>query len=102
MKYKVEYAWPVEDFLRRLPPEPKHALRRNIKALATLQGDIKPLEGRLAGYWRLRVMTYRVIFATGVERGEGRVQCLYAGPRATVYEAFTAILAKKIAGQMTE
>ena len=23
MKYKVEYAFPVEDFLRRLPPEPK-------------------------------------------------------------------------------
>ena len=88
--------------MRRLPPEPKHALRRSIKALATLQGDIESLEGRLAGYCRLRVMTYRVIFAIRIEQGEGRVQCLYAGPRATVYEAFTAMLAKKIAGPMTE
>ena len=102
MNYRVEYAPPVEDFLRRLPPEPKHALRRGIKALATLQGDIKPLEGRLAGYFRLRVMTYRVIFATRVQQGEGRVQCLYEGPRATVYEAFTAVLAVRIAGQMKE
>jgi len=102
MKHRVEYAPPVESFLRRLPPEPKHALRRGIKALAALQGDIKPLEGRLAGYYRLRVMTYRVIFAIRVEQGEGRVQCLYAGPRATVYEAFMAVLAKRIAGQKAE
>jgi len=38
---KVEISSQVVDFLRRLPPEPRHKLRRAVKALTKESGDIK-------------------------------------------------------------
>ena len=52
----------VFDFLRKLPPQPRHALRVAIKGLARESGDIKPLTEELEGFFRLRVGSYRVIF----------------------------------------
>lgn len=33
----------VMDYLRKLPPDPRHALRQAIKGLAEERGDIRPL-----------------------------------------------------------
>ena len=59
-------------------------------------GDrIKALEGDLAGYYRLRIRSYRVIFAyRGTKRpGPPEIDCLFCEHRSVVYEAFAAMAA---------
>lgn len=84
----VELEQGVVDFVRSLPPQPRQALRRALENLRLEQGDIRPLEGELEGFYRLRVQRYRVIFHYDL-RGEQRViRCVYAASRSIVYEVF--------------
>jgi hypothetical protein len=53
-----------------------------IKALANGKGDIKELTDKLAGFLRLRVGEHRAVYRFR----NGRIDCLYAAPRKTVYE----------------
>ena len=79
----------VEEFLRKRAPEPRRSLRLALRGLEAEQGDIKALEGELNGFWRLRVGTYRVIYAIEVVAGERVARCLFAERRAFVYAMFT-------------
>jgi len=81
---KVEYSAQVLDFLRSLAPTPRRALVRAMKALPAERGDIKPLQGDLTGFLRLRVRGYRVIF----RRVPGAVRCEFAENRSIIYELF--------------
>jgi mRNA-degrading endonuclease RelE of RelBE toxin-antitoxin system len=92
---RVEVSTQVADFVRRLPPEPRRLLRRALRALERERGDIKPLEGSLDGYCRLRVGGYRVILSYA---GNGRVQCLFAERRSIVYEVFALALGAALSG----
>lgn len=83
----------VLEFLQNLPPEPRRALRLGIKRLPKHLGDIRPLEGKLRDYYRLRVGSYRVIFKRRMEKGNSLVECLYVNRRSIVYEVF-----EKLAG----
>lgn len=80
---KIELAAQVVEFVRRLPPEPRRRLRRALRDLTRERGDIKPLQAPLAGYCRLRVGGYRVVFAYG---RRGTIQCVFAEQRSVVYE----------------
>jgi mRNA interferase RelE/StbE len=82
----------VFDYLRRLPPQPRHALRVAIQGLARESGDIKPLTDELEGFFRLRVGSYRVIFEYEIIAGRRMVTCLFAGPRKWIYEVFQSRL----------
>jgi mRNA-degrading endonuclease RelE of RelBE toxin-antitoxin system len=82
----------VLDYLRKLPPEPRHALRLAIKGLADEQGDIRALTDDLEGFCRLRVGSYRVIFEYEMIGGKKTVTCVFAGARRWVYEAFQSRL----------
>ena len=62
MRTKVEVAPQVKEFVRSLAPAPRRNLTRAIKSLAQDAGDRKVLEGKLAGYHRLRVSNHRVIY----------------------------------------
>jgi mRNA-degrading endonuclease RelE of RelBE toxin-antitoxin system len=92
---KVEISSQVVDFLRRLPPEPRHKLRRALKALTKESGDIKRLEGPLEDYCRLRVDGFRVIL---YYTGRGSIQCVFAERRNIVYEVFAATLRSVVSG----
>jgi mRNA interferase RelE/StbE len=78
----------VIDYLRRLAPEPRHALRIAIKALAEEKGDIRPLTDDLEGFQRLRVGSHRVIFEYEILAGQRVITCVFAGPRKWIYEVF--------------
>jgi mRNA-degrading endonuclease RelE of RelBE toxin-antitoxin system len=78
----------VLDYLRRLAPKPRHALRLGIKDLAKEIGDIKPLTDELEGFHRLRVGSNRVIFEYQIIDGQRVITCVYAGPRKWIYEVF--------------
>ena len=82
----------VMDFLRKLPPEPRHALRQAIKDLRREHGDIRALTDDLEGFCRLRVGSYRVIFEYEMIGGKQTATCVFAGARRWVYEAFQSRL----------
>jgi mRNA-degrading endonuclease RelE of RelBE toxin-antitoxin system len=80
---RVVLARQVVEFVRRLPPEPKQRLRRALTDLVREKGDIKALEPPLAGYCRLRVGGYRIVFSYGKR---GTIECIFAEQRSVVYE----------------
>jgi mRNA-degrading endonuclease RelE of RelBE toxin-antitoxin system len=82
----------VLDYLRKLPPEPRHALRVAIKDLAHERGDIRPLTDELEGFCRLRVGAHRVIFEYEMIDGRRTATCVFAGARRWVYEVFQSRL----------
>lgn len=96
MKTKVRVTPQVEQFLQSLAPEPRRRLRQAVKNLADDRGDIKNLEGRLAGYHRLRVAGYRVIFKEHAVSGVRVLDCVFAERRALVYEIFLKLLAEQV------
>jgi len=82
----------VLDYLRKLPPQPRHAIRIAIKELAKERGDIKSLVDDLEGFHRLRVGSHRVIFEYEMIAGIRTVTCVFAGPRKWIYEVFQSRL----------
>jgi len=85
---KVELEQQVLDFVRSLVPEPRQLIRRSLKNLENEAGDIRALEGELEGFYRLRVLRYRIIFFYHVRGKSRRIRCVYAAPRGIVYEVF--------------
>src|SRR5436309_4509564 len=53
MKTRVELSEQVLNFVRSLAPEPPRALRLGLRGLAEGRGDLKQIEGELAGWCRL-------------------------------------------------
>jgi mRNA interferase RelE/StbE len=82
----------VLDYLRKLAPEPRHAIRAAIKALAREKGDIKALVDDLEGFHRLRVGPHRVIFEYEIIEGLRTITCVFAGQRKWIYEVFQSRL----------
>jgi len=78
----------VLEYLRSLPPQPRHALKLAIKGLSNERGNMKSLTDDLEGFHRLRVASHRVIFSYSVIDGERVITCVYAGPRKWIYEVF--------------
>jgi mRNA-degrading endonuclease RelE of RelBE toxin-antitoxin system len=95
MKTKIRVESQVEAFVKSLAPDPRRRLRLAIKGLANGRGDIKSLEGNLAGYSRLSVTGYRMIFKERVERGTRIIDCIFAERRALVYEIFVSLLSEQ-------
>jgi mRNA-degrading endonuclease RelE of RelBE toxin-antitoxin system len=93
MKTEVLVADQVRQFVRSLAPQPRHALTRAIKKLERDEGDIKRLEGKLVGFSRLRVSTYRVLFKETAHRGVRTINCVFAERRSVVYELVAELLA---------
>ena len=95
MKTKIRVEEQVEAFVKSLAPDPRKHLRLAIKSLAEGRGDIKALEGNLAGYSRFRVTGYRVIFKERADRGMRIVDGIFAERRPLVYELFVGLLAEQ-------
>ncbi len=90
---RVNLASQVIEYIGQLAPEPRKKLRLALHQLEREHGDIKALEGKLAGYLRLRSGAHRVIFARRVRQGHPEIDCIFAEHRALVYDVFTAALA---------
>jgi len=90
---KVRLALQVVDFVGGLAPEPRHRLRLALRDLQKGRGDIKPLEGPLQDYCRLRVGPYRIILSYSKSR---TVDCVFAERRSIVYEVFAATMIDRL------
>jgi hypothetical protein len=84
----------VRVFLLTLAPEPRRAIWRAIKRLPA--GDTKLLEGKLAGWSRLRVSGYWVLFKETADRGVRKMNCVFAERRSVVCEMFAELLAGEL------
>jgi mRNA-degrading endonuclease RelE of RelBE toxin-antitoxin system len=92
MKTKVELSEQVLNFVRTLAPEPRRALRLGLRDLEQDQGDIKQLEGELAGWCRLRIKSYRIIFRYELQGSQRVARCVFAERRVLIYELFTEVM----------
>ena len=85
---KVELEAQVVAFVRSLAPQPRRTLRRALRQLEHEEGDIHSLEGALSGFFRLRVLGYRVVFYYQVSGRRRVIRCVYAASRDIIYEVF--------------
>jgi mRNA-degrading endonuclease RelE of RelBE toxin-antitoxin system len=102
MKTKVHVGRQVEDFLKALAPPPRRALRQAMKNLADKQGDVKLLEEKLSGLWRLRVGKVRVIYEIKVAGGTREIKCFYANYRSVVYVILEQLLASGLIEELKQ
>ena len=93
MTRTVRPALQVIDYVRRLAPEPRRAIRLALKELGRERGDIQALEGALAGYYRLRVGRHRIIFNYATDES---IEVIFIEHRGLVYEIFEAEFVKKL------
>ena len=84
---------PVFDFLRRLAPEPRQTIKRALKELTKGRGDIRSLEQRLTGYYRLRAGKFRVVFRYTTS---DEIEFIFAEERSMVYEVFESQFISKL------
>ena len=87
--FKLKISDQVIAFVRKQAPERRKALRAGLDELAKGKGDILPLEETLAGFWRLRVGRFRVIFDY---ENSTTIRCIFVEERRLVYEVFAAML----------
>ena len=85
---RVEYSKTAVKALQRMDKPLRNHIRKAIEGLTLTppKGDIKPLEGKPAGRYRLRVGGYRVIYRYG---DDGSMVILYIidiGPRGDIYK----------------
>jgi mRNA-degrading endonuclease RelE of RelBE toxin-antitoxin system len=102
MKTNIRVGRQVEGFLKTLAPEPRRALRQAMKNLADDNGDVKLLEGKLSGLWRLRVGKVRVIYEIKAAGGAREIICFYANYRSIVYVVLEQLLASGLIEELKQ
>ena len=70
--------------LGELQPDQRGQVRRALHDLAKGSGETKELAGVLAGFHRLRVGRYRLVY----RYGEGQIEAMFFEQRSVVYELF--------------
>jgi mRNA-degrading endonuclease RelE of RelBE toxin-antitoxin system len=93
---RVRLAPQVVEFVRTQAPEPRRRLRRALRDLATGKGDVRPLEGPLQPFSRLRVGPYRIIVGYPSAK---TVDCVFAERRNLVYEVFAETMLERLTGK---
>jgi mRNA interferase RelE/StbE len=93
MNRPVRPALQVIAFSRRLAPEPRRAIKQGLRDLGQEKGDIRALEGGLAGYYRLRIGRHRIVFSYAAD---GAIEAVFIEDRSVVYEIFEAEFIKKL------
>lgn len=80
-------------FASRLAPAPRRAVKQALLQLRNERGEIRTLEGALAGYYRLRVGRFRIIFSYAED---GAVEAVFMEERSLVYEVFEAEFIRRL------
>jgi len=70
--------------LGELHPDQRREVRRALRDLAKDGGDTKELAGALAGFHRLRVGRYRLVY----RYGQREIEAIFFEHRSVVYELF--------------
>jgi mRNA-degrading endonuclease RelE of RelBE toxin-antitoxin system len=82
MKYKVQVREQVKIFIDTLAPDSRKKIKLGLRGLEAERGDCIPLKERLAGYHRLRIGGYRILYRCL----PGKViECVFGETRSLVY-----------------
>jgi mRNA-degrading endonuclease RelE of RelBE toxin-antitoxin system len=90
------------DFIGTLAPEPKRRLRAALEGIAAGKGDIKLLEGKLSGFYRLRSGRIRVVYRERTVSGQRQIFCFYADYRTSIYDVFEQLLTADLIEKFSE
>ena len=93
MKRTVRPSAQVIAFQRALPPEQRQAIKQTLIELQSELGDIRPLEGELAVFHRLRVGRFRIILRFAES---GSIDALFVEARSIVYEVFATAYVRRL------
>jgi len=85
LSYCVTVKQEVAQFQATLGQQHRRSLKRAILALSQEKGDIRALTDQLAGFYRLKVGQFRVIFRYLPGK---KIECVFAEERKLVYELF--------------
>ena len=102
VRARIRLGSQVADFVSKLAPQPKRALRQALKGIAQGKSDIKLLEGKLGGFYRLRSGRVRVIYQERMAGGERQICCFYADYRTSVYDVFEQLLTTDLLEQFSD
>ena len=83
----------VVELASRLAPEPRRTVKRALQYLRKERGEIRSLEGALAGYHRLRVGRFRIAFSYAAD---GAIEAVFVEERTLVYAVFEADLIRRL------
>ena len=70
--------------LRTIHPDHRRDIRTALRDLAKGRGDVKELAGRLAGFYRLRIGRYRIVY----RYRDKHLEAIFLEQRSIVYELF--------------
>jgi len=96
MKFSVELREQVRNYYDTLGLTHRREMKRALKALGAGRGDIRALEDPLAGYYRLKIGSHRLIFR---HAAGARIICVYMNTRKLVYDIFEDEMARRILGE---
>lgn len=90
--FQIIYSPLSHDILSHLAPTLKRPLRQLIENLAIEPYLGKPLKDEFEGLYSLRFKRYRVIYR--VNENIKKIEIVFSGPRADVYQELTRLLKK--------
>ncbi len=97
MRYRVQMREQVKAFIDTLAPGSRKRIRLGLRGLEAERGDCQPLKEKLAGYHRLRIGGYRVLY----RYLPGKViECVFAESRSLVYHLFEQEVLKRLRHEM--
>jgi len=85
---RIEYSKTAAKAIQRMDKAMRNRIREAVEGLTETppRGDIKPMEGKPAGRYRLRVGGYRVIYRYNQEGAMVVLFILDVGPRGDIYK----------------
>lgn len=82
--YEIRLENPAKRFLKKINQEDQKRIIKKLKDLSTNPELGKPLTGKLAGLWSLRIGDYRAIYS--IRKSELLILVLKIGHRKNIYE----------------
>ncbi|MDR1282200.1 MAG: cytotoxic translational repressor of toxin-antitoxin stability system [Opitutaceae bacterium] len=95
--YALELHPQVKAFYETLGPE-RRMIKRALEGLRTEKGNIRALESPLAGYYRLSIGGYRLIFHYAPGR---KIVCVFLNTRKLVYDLFENEVLRCLLGKLS-
>ncbi len=94
---RVELSQQVVAFVKTQVPQSRHRLRLALRRLEKEEGNTRSLQGPLAGYQRLRVGSFRIIYVNAAgDDGTFLTRCIFAERRDTVHTIFSEMLKRDL------
>jgi mRNA-degrading endonuclease RelE of RelBE toxin-antitoxin system len=94
VRYHVSIPPHVADVLRCLPPAIERDAKQALRILSTDPHAGERLEEELAGLWKYRIRSFRIVYR--IIADQRLIQVMGIGPRGTIYDMIRAIVRQQV------